>query len=297
MGREANTPARWWGDDFLDALNDWNAARHASEPAITIIDAELAAKGGTPGKPDPGGSDGGGSSGGGGGVLSQYWSGEGNGYDGYDILIDFKGQGWTSDLQNVFIQAADYLTDVITGDIGGDTRYHGTYVDDLYVTAKLSTIDGAGGILGQAGPTAVWTANDLTAAGTIEFDVADAQNFFNAGLFDDIVMHELMHVLGFGTLWNYGSHNLVQGFRYTGAEALTAYKDAGHPGATFIPVEADGGSGTAGGHWDEQALGNELMTGWIDNDNYLSKFSVMSLADLGYDVSYQDYPYDVPFIA
>jgi len=27
-------------------------------------------------------------------------------------------------------------------------------------------------------------------------------------------------------------------------------------------------------------------------DNYLSKFSVMSLADLGYKVTYQDYAYD-----
>jgi hypothetical protein len=29
------------------------------------------------------------------------------------------------------------------------------------------------------------------------------------------------------------------------------------------------------------------MTGYINSSNYLSKFSVMSLADLGYTVDYQ----------
>ena len=127
----------------------------------------------------------------------------------------------------------------------------------------------------------------------MQFDIADAQTYQNLGLWDDIVTHELMHVLGVGSLWNFGDHaGLVSGGQYTGTFALDAYDDT-HPGATFIPVEQDGGSGTAGSHWDEQALVNELMTGYINsdgnpataNDNYLSKFSVMSLADLGYKVT------------
>jgi hypothetical protein len=68
--------------------------------------------------------------------------------------------------------------------------------------------------------------------------------------------------------------------------------------ADHIPVEDNGGSGTAGSHWDEEALTNELMTGYINtNGNYLSKFSVMSLADLGYHVNYADYQYDGILIA
>ena len=40
------------------------------------------------------------------------------------------------------------------------------------------------------------------------------------------------------------------------------------------------------------------MTGYINtNGNYLSKFSVMSLADLGYHVNYADYQYDGILIA
>ena len=117
--------------------------------------------------------------------------------------------------------------------------------------------------------------------------------------------HEIMHVLGFGSLWNDGSHSLVSDSKYTGEQALAAYRAAVDPNATFISVEDGGGSGTAGSHWDEQALDDELMTGYINNDgsaatisdNYLSEFSVMSLADLGYHVRYQDYKYDGLLIA
>ena len=235
-------------------------------------------------------------------VLDEYFAGSENGTAGYDIWLDFEGTGWTVELQGAFIQAADYLTTVITGDIGGGGVVNGRVVDDLYMTAELTAIDGSGGILGQAGPTAIWTANDLSATGLMRFDTADAQNFANQGLWDDIVTHEMFHVVGFGTLWNFGQHgDLVSGSEYTGAAGLEAYRDTpGNGSATFIPVETEGGSGTAFSHWDEGALDNELMTGFIDNDgnpntnddNYLSEFSVMSLADLDYDVTYVDYPYD-----
>jgi leishmanolysin len=256
----------------------------AAVPAaeITPVDGFDAARPGGGGGVGGSGGDGGGS-----GVLTQYLSGSGNGTAGYDILIQFKGTGWTVDLQTAFKNAADYFTTVITGDIGGGGRIGKVIVDDLYVTAEVRTIDGVGNILGQAGPSHVWTANDLTADGSMQFDVADAQDFYNQGLWDDIVTHELMHVLGFGSLWNYGDHvGLVSGGQYTGFFALTAYKET-HSGATSIPVEQDGGSGTAGSHWDEGSLSNELMTGYINSSNYLSKFSVMSLADLGYTVDYQ----------
>ena len=269
----------------------------ASGSDMTPIDADFFAKGDSGTASATGGS--------GGGMLKQYFSGSADGTAGYDIWIEFKGTGWTAGLQDAFIKAADYLTTVITSDIGGGGLYRGKIVDDLYVSAELKAIDGTGGILGQAGPSAVWTTTELTAAGQMQFDVADAVNYRGLGLWDDIVTHEMMHVLGFGSLWNYGTNPLVSNNQYTGANALAAYNSYFGLNATFIPVENDGGSGTAGSHWDEQALTNELMTGYINNDgnaatvtdNYLSKFSVMSLADLGYAVTYRDYPYDGILIA
>jgi hypothetical protein len=260
-----------------------SAAAHDAGTDITILDTVFSAKGGQGG--------GGGGGGGGTGLYSQYFSGSADGDKGYDIWIEFKGTGWTAALQQAFINTADYLTKVITDDIGGGGLYRGKIIDDLYVTAELKAIDGVGGILGQAGPTAVWTATELTAAGQMQFDSADAQHFYDLGLWDDIVTHEFMHVLGFGSLWNYGTNPLVSGNQYTGANALAAYQGF-YPQATYIPVEDGGGSGTAGAHWDEESLTDELMTGYINTQNYLSNFSVMSLADLGYHVTYQDYPFD-----
>jgi hypothetical protein len=278
----------------IQATSDFGNAALGGGPSdageVTQLEMMSSAKGGQPG---------GGGGGGGGGVLTEYLSGSANGEAGYDIWIQFKGSGWTADLQQAFTHAADYFTTVITDDIGGGGRIRKMTVDDLYVTAEVKAIDGGGGILGQAGPTSVWTASELTAAGQMQFDIADALTYLGKGLWDDIVTHELMHVLGFGSLWNYGTNPLVSGNQYLGQNALAAYQET-HPGALFIPVEDGGGSGTAGSHWDEEALANELMTGYIDddqdsatiNDNQLSEFSVMSLADLGYDVTYGDYPWD-----
>ena len=268
--------------DFRSEGLDLSAAVAGDSIEIAVSDAAR------PGGGGGGGGDGGGS----GGVSTEYKSGSIDGALHYDIFIQFKGTGWTADLQSAFKNAADYFTTVITDDIGGGGRIGKVVVDDLYVTAEVKTIDGVGGILGQAGPTNVWTANHLTAAGQMQFDVADAQTYLGEGLWDDIVTHELMHVLGIGSLWDFGMHDLVSGSQYTGENAVLAYRDAIDDSASSIPVEDEGGSGTAGSHWDEESLGNELMTGYINDSNYLSKFSVMSLADLGYKVNYFDYPHD-----
>lgn len=277
---------------FADAPTAIFAPGQAFDPADGSADAKPSGTPGGGGGGSGGGGNGGGGSGGGStdpGVLSEYMAGSADGEDGYDIYLDFKGT-WTHDLQQAFIAAADYFTNVITNDVGVGAKYHGKDVDDLYVSAELSSIDGTGGVLGQAGPSATWSANDLTAAGVMQFDSADAENFYGQGLWDDIVTHEMMHVLGFGSLWNYGSHvGLVDGEQYTGQHALAAYRASTDQNADFIPVELDGGSGTAGSHWDEQALGDELMTGYINNPNHLSEFSVQALADLGYDIDYSPF--------
>ena len=152
-----------------------------------------------------------------------------------------------------------------------------------YISAELGSIDGVGGILGQASANNIWSKNELTASGTMQFDLADTLKYQASGLWDDIVTHEFMHVLGFGSLWNYGSNPLVPtSGQYIGSAALSAYKQVTNANNLYIPVETDGGTGTANSHWDEVARGSELMTGYINDTNVLSKYSVMSLADLGY---------------
>jgi hypothetical protein len=52
-----------------------------------------------------------------------------------------------------------------------------------------------------------------------------------------------------------------------------------------VPVENTGGAGTRDSHWRESTFNNELMTGYLNNgSNPLSRITVASLADIGYQV-------------
>ena len=67
--------------------------------------------------------------------------------------------------------------------------------------------------------------------------------------------------------------------------------------AAGVPIEQDGGDGTAFAHWDDATFGNELMTGTLDftSTNPLSVITVGAFDDMGYDVDYSAaQPYTPP---
>lgn len=218
-------------------------------------------------------------------VLSSYSSGRSAGL--FNIDVQFSGSGWTTQLQQAYITAVNRIEGIIQGDlpdvvvnIGGKA----VKVDDILITAQLASIDGVGGILGQAGPTAVRSAGYLPATATMKFDTADANWLLNNKLWDATVLHEMLHSVGFGSLWSLDK--LVVGGGYVGANGEAAYKVL--TGATAlkpVPVETTGGAGTAGSHWSEAVFDTELMTGWIDNVDPLSALTASSLADLGYKLA------------
>lgn len=174
---------------------------------------------------------------------------------------------------------------------------------NLVIDASGPAIDGPGGILGQAGPTSGGTADGTffyATQGIMQFDSADLATMEADGSLFDVILHEMAHVIGFGTLWNpldYG----IPGFqnvyeqgtgRYTGQYALDIFREEFDPTADYIPVELDGGPGTANGHWDETWLGGpfdpELMTGYLDFPTTLSNTTLASFADIGYIVRLND---------
>lgn len=232
---------------------------------------------------------GGGTGGGGGGgtttSFAPYTSGPANASAGYNITIEFKGS-WTQAYYDIFVAAADRLTTLIIGELPNVTVYGGKggpkTVDDILITAELGPIDGLYGVLGQAGPTAVRTTGSLPATATMKFDIADV-NDMGLDAFADVVLHEMAHSLGFGSIWD--RLGLVTNGLYTGESALAEYLAMGGTGSG-IPVEQDGGAGTAGSHWDEELFGNELMTGYINaGENYFTAMSAASFEDLGYVIN------------
>jgi hypothetical protein len=158
-------------------------------------------------------------------------------------------------------------------------------VDDILIFVELVEIDGAGKVLGEAGPCFVRSDNSLPIVGHLKLDAADLRQMESYGTLDDVVLHEIGHVLGIGTMWP--DKNLLQGKGTTdpmfmGAGAISVFRTMG--GTTLgVPVENTGGEGTRDGHWRESTFGNELMTGWVGSgNNPLSALTVASLADLGY---------------
>jgi hypothetical protein len=118
---------------------------------------------------------GGSAHGGGGGTTSGYTPAPytaGGDAANYNIRIEFNGT-WTPELYNGFTAAADLLCSYITGDLQ-NVFYRGKIIDDIVITAELKAIDGTGGILGQAGPTALRSGSYLPATASMQFDSADA---------------------------------------------------------------------------------------------------------------------------
>lgn len=164
-----------------------------------------------------------------------------------------------------------------------------TTVDDVQLFIEIADRDGAGGILGAAGPCLIRSTGGLPALGYVTLDAADVDLLTSTGELADVVLHEIGHVLGIGTLWSQDGLVINSGTtdpRYGGAQAFAGYQAIGGRAPT-VPLESSGGDGTAESHWRESTFGWEVMTGYIATaDNPLSRMTIGSLADLGYAVNY-----------
>lgn len=172
-------------------------------------------------------------------------------------------------------------------------------IDDVLIFAMLVPIDGVNGILGSAGPCSIRLSNSLTIYGLMRFDTADLTNMESNGTLRDVILHEMGHVLGLGTLW--ATKGLITGAGtldpfFTGAQANQKFDDIGgdtYTGGGTVPVEncvgapPGCGAGTRDGHWREFGyFENELMTGYIDIPAPMSVVTPASFADMGYLVNY-----------
>ena len=169
-------------------------------------------------------------------------------------------------------------------------------VDDLLIYAKIYEIDGPGITLAFAGPCVVRGGSSLPSVGIMGFDLADANDLDANGTFERTVLHEMAHVLGFGTIW--ARKELIadssttgnEDPHFTGEAAVAAFDLVGgtsYDDGAKVPVENLGDQGTRNGHWREFVFRHELMTGWISSpDDPLSVVTLASLEDLGYEVKY-----------
>lgn len=173
-------------------------------------------------------------------------------------------------------------------------------IDDLLIFAEFVAIDGPGGVLGSAGPCFLRPSNSLTIIGYMRFDTADLASLETSGSLNQVILHEMGHVLGVGSLWSFKGLLLgaaTDTSHFTGPAALTAFNAVGGGTVSFlgspVPVEnckagvpTSCGAGTRDSHWRESVFRNELMTGYINSGfNPLSRVTIASLQDLGYVVN------------
>jgi len=210
----------------------------------------------------------------------------------YKIEVRFLG-GLSESQQGAFKKAADRWSRVIVGDLPS-VVVSGEVIDDLLIEAQGTDIDGIGKILGQAGPTNLRPASAgkaafLPAKGIMSFDTADLAKMEAEGTLVDVITHEMGHVIGIGTIWE--RKGLLAGAgtnnpRFTGKNAKKEFGTLRGTAPTAVPVENTGGPGTRDGHWRESLFRNELMSGFISEaNNPMSRLTVASLQDLGYEVS------------
>jgi hypothetical protein len=226
---------------------------------------------------------------------------------GYDITVRYLGE-YTSDQLLAFAEAELRWESVITGDLpdvsqnlpasqcGDNPATNGPF-DDVTIFVTIEPIDGVGSVLGQAGPCFIRVPGDLTVIGRMQFDEDDVEALEQEGSLSAVILHEMGHVLGFGTLWD-GLGLLVDpsepdpepplaDTHFTGADAIAAFDEAG--GADYtgakVPVMNVGGAGTVNSHWRDGVFDPEIMTGFLNaGPNPLSAITIASLADLGYTV-------------
>ncbi|HVS59677.1 MAG TPA: leishmanolysin-related zinc metalloendopeptidase [Gemmatimonadaceae bacterium] len=229
----------------------------------------------------------------------------------YKINLRYFGRAMTASEQVLFTNAAARIKEIVVAApplvnaTGADPAkncgatgvavFSGT-IDGIVIYASFDSIDGRGKVLAQSGPCYIrqnGTKNDYrTSIGVMKFDTADVAPLAGSGNLQEVITHEMLHVLGFGSFWDTTAANLLISYgtnvSYIGAGGIAGCKSLGgiNTCASSVPVEGtQGGAGTINSHWRESVFGNELMTGFINaGKNPLSIMTIRSLEDLGYTV-------------
>lgn len=193
----------------------------------------------------------------------------------------------------------------------------------LEIIATVEPIDGEGGVLGAAGPEATVTLDRnvdsrpfvVAVRSAMFFDIDDFASLEADGILQDVIIHEMGHALGFGSLWV--DNQLIRELegvgetQYIGQYGVAGFgRETGNPRVEFVPIQQPSefvGAGTALAHWDDappffnrvnsNVPTKEILTGFAcDADpnggtdlfcapKFLSNASLGAMADLGFAVN------------
>jgi hypothetical protein len=156
----------------------------------------------------------------------------------FDIDIHFHGD---SAYRLFFDAAAACWEQIITADLPDDVSVEYGAIDDVRIDVTVDAIDGLDGVLAGATWDDLRFDSWMPIHGVISIDSSDLSPMTSDGTLLSVIIHEIGHVLGLGSLW--GLLGLTDSFGYVGEYALDAYRQlSGNASASFVPLETTGGS-------------------------------------------------------
>jgi len=127
----------------------------------------------------------------------------------------------------------------------------------------------------------------------MEFDVDDIPRMIENDVWEDVILHEMGHVIGMlDRVWSPKGFVRFKGilgkWSFVGPTAMAEFGKLLNPSGPPVPVPIEDNfkPGTIGSHWRESVFGAEMMTGFINpGNNPLSRVTGGALADIGYQVN------------
>ncbi|WP_288402911.1 excalibur calcium-binding domain-containing protein [uncultured Deinococcus sp.] len=166
-------------------------------------------------------------------------------------------------------------------------------VDHFFVFVRVLPLDED--LYAEAWPCDLHDGSYLPVYGAVSLNARGLGDLSAADLTDTMI-HETLHALGVGTLWEADARVSLSGasderslvtrsagrFYYTGARGVAAYRALGGRGDR-IPLDADAG------HWAGSTVCSEILSGdagdYTGRVNPVSPITLGALEDLGYRVN------------
>ncbi len=159
----------------------------------------------------------------------------------------------------------------------------------VQIEVEVTAIDGAGKRAAQAAPRMFRsTGTPLPSLGRITIDEADLATAESQGWLKNLLLHEMGHIFGIGTIW---SRSLLTGAggadpRFTGPRGTSEYRAIFGTSENSVSVENTGLVGSIGAHWRKSVFGDELMTPSVGSGTPTSRITIGAMHDFGYAVNY-----------
>ena len=168
-------------------------------------------------------------------------------------------------------------------------------VTGVHIFVQLQEIDGAGGkngnILGQAGPCSI-RDDGSPYLGVMTFDTFDLDVLEDTGSLETVILHEMGHVLGVGSLWRFSGlleepsipNNAGADTHFIGPRATEVFAEllGGQPFAgAIVPVENNAQPGSSDSHWRETVTDDELMSPRLGEFGSVAPLRALTLGSMG----------------